>query len=567
VSRSLTVRQLAALGVAAAGFEGVLSVAAPDDPSRRRLIRHIAPAGVPTLAHLLVVLVGLTLLALAPRLWRGTRTAASLAIVALAGLAVLNLIRGLDYEEATLELGLAALLVAGRRAFPLGSRNRPRPLLVCAGVGAWTLAYCAVLVGPLASDRHHAIRRALHHAISQVVRVSLGETRLSGLWVSLIEALLGCAVAISVLAVRSLLRPAAGGAGHRAEEYWAARAIAERHGEDSLSPFILRPDKAFHFAQEGVLAYRVIGETAVVSGDPIAPDGAAPGVLASFLALARKRGWQVAVWGASARHLDAYRALGMCAVRAGEEAIADPKAFTLVGRPVRKLRQSVHRIECRGWQVMVCDGRDLDATLEDEIDALEAAWRAGRRRLLGFSMGMGAFEADVQPNDLILLARSPEGELRAVMRFIAHCGKLSLDTMRRVGETPNGLNEALVCRALEVARDRGVPEVSLNYAGLAHLVRGEVGGTRTARCLNRAVLRLLGRHFQLERLVRFNEKFLPEWRPRFLIYESRAALPRVTVRVLQAEGYLPHLTPPRVPDRWRLLPRALPGSAHANAAS
>ena len=35
------------------------------------------------------------------------------------------------------------------------------------------------------------------------------------------------------------------------------------------------------------------------------------------------------------------------------------------------------------------------------------------------------------------------------MRFLAHRDKLSLDTMRRVGETPNGLNEALVCHALE----------------------------------------------------------------------------------------------------------------------
>ena len=62
------------------------------------------------------------------------------------------------------------------------------------------------------------------------------------------------------------------------------------------------------------------------------------------------------------------------------------------------------------------------------------------------------------------------------MHFISHCGKLSLDTMRRVGETPNGLNEALVCRALEVAGARRIPEVSLNYAGLAHLVRQPPSG-------------------------------------------------------------------------------------------
>jgi lysyl-tRNA synthetase class 2 len=57
--------------------------------------------------------------------------------------------------------------------------------------------------------------------------------------------------------------------------------------------------------------------------------------------------------------------------------------------------------------------------------------------------------------------------------------------------------------------------------------------------LTSAFLHVLSGHFQMDRLVRFNEKFSPEWRPRFLVYDSRLALPRIAVRVLQAEGYLP----------------------------
>jgi hypothetical protein len=40
--------------------------------------------------------------------------------------------------------------------------------------------------------------------------------------------------------------------------------------------------------------------------------------------------------------------------------------------------------------------------------------------LLGFAMGMGSFDPDVRADDLYVLARSPEGELGAVMRFVAH---------------------------------------------------------------------------------------------------------------------------------------------------
>ncbi|HLJ03507.1 MAG TPA: phosphatidylglycerol lysyltransferase domain-containing protein [Solirubrobacteraceae bacterium] len=356
----------------------------------------------------------------------------------------------------------------------------------------------------------------------------------------LIELLLACLVVGVGLVGRELLSP------HRelppasAETLRAVHAVVERWGEDSLAPFITRPDKAFRFTAGGVAAYRVIGDTAVVSGDPVGPDAAVPEILADLREAARAGGMKLVVYGSSPRHIAAYRKLGLRALCTGEEAVVDPRRFSLEGRAVRKLRQSVARVQRRGWDVTALTGDAIDPALAAEIAAVEAAWRAEHGRVLGFAMAMGNFDPGLRPADLYLLGRTPEGELRAVMRFLSHCGKLSLDTMRRVGETPNGLNEALVCRALEVARERGVEEVSLNYAGLGHLVRRGCRDGRVARALNGLLMRILGHRFQMERLVRFCEKFSPEWRPRYLVYESRLALPRSILRVLQAEGYLPH---------------------------
>lgn len=316
-----------------------------------------------------------------------------------------------------------------------------------------------------------------------------------------------------------------------------ARAIVGAYGEDSLSPFVLRPDKRFEFAGGGVLAYRMLGRTAVVSGDPVGPAKAVTVTLAQLQTKVHRDGGRVVLYGCSARHLAAYRGLGLRAICAGEEAVVDPASFGLQGRAVRKLRQSVNRMHRRGWELQACEGRHIGPELEAEIDAVERRWRRECGQILGFAMAMGEFDPGIVGSDLYLLARSPAGELAGVMRFISHRGKLSLDTMRRVGETPNGLNEALVCRALEVARDQGVTEVSLNYAGLAHLIR-RPADSRLGEALRRPALRLLGGHFQMQRLVDFNEKFSPEWRPRYLVYESRAALPGSIVRVLKAEGYL-----------------------------
>jgi lysyl-tRNA synthetase class 2 len=535
--RFLSVRQAAAVAITVLATQSVIfGLTAPDPAPHPGLGGAVydLPAG----RHVVALILGAALLALTPMVWRGTRTAVALTITGLLALAALNAGHG-RYAEAAVEACLGLMLALGLGAFRLGCSNRPRPAIACAALLAWGLAFGAVLSAPLLSHTaRHVLAPILRHPANHALGAA-AQPRLDGNWDALIEALIGAAAAISVLALRSLVRPAAAANRHFEHEHRAARAIVDAHGSDSLSPFLVRPDKALAFAAGGVLSYRVIGGTAVISADPVAPHAGAADVLASFQDQARRQGWQIALWGAAATHLDEYRALGLRAVCVGEEAFVDPRRFTLEGRPVRKLRQSVHRVHRRGWQIAVREGREVAPELEAEMEALSARWLEAHPRVHGFAMGMGAFAGDLRPDDLYLLARSPQGELCAVMRFVTCGSNLSLDTMQRVGNTPNGLNEALVARALEVARERGTHEVSLNYAGLAHVIRHEPSRNRAVRALTRLALVPLHRRFQMDRLVRFNDKFSPQWRPRYLVYESRAGLPRAIVRVLQAEGYLP----------------------------
>lgn len=515
----------------------------------------IAPAG-PTPARAVALVLGLALLAVIPGVWRGTRMALALAILALLALAALGLAAHQDLVAAV-RAGLGLALGLSRGGFRLGCRNRPRLGIAAATLSAWGLVAVALALAPLVGGTAgHVLVHVLRHPIGH--GLASRPSHLSAGWDALLEILVAAAVAASVLALRSLVSPVRAENRHSEHEYRAARAVIDAHGADSLAPFIVRPDKALAFAAGGVLSYRVIKGMAVISADPVAPSGEAGAVLAGFAQHAHRQGWQIALWGASARHLGAYRALGLRALRVGEEAFVDPSAFTLEGRAVRKLRQSVHRVRRRGWEILALDGRDIDAALEVEIDALAARWRRDHPRLHGFAMGMGEYSGELRPDDLHLLARSPEGELRAAMRFAVYGGNnLSLDTMQRVGETPNGLNEALVVRAIEIARERGVHEVSLNYAGLAHLVRRNPSRSPLRRRLTAGAMAPLHRRFQLDRLVRFNEKFSPEWRPRYLVYESRLGLPRAILRVLQAEGYLPQPRPPALfaPRPRQRLPR------------
>jgi lysyl-tRNA synthetase class 2 len=536
--RFLSIRQTAAASVAVLATQSVLFGLHGLSVHAHRRLAATAYPGFPFGRHALALIVGASLLALTPGLWRGTRTAVSLSVIGLGALVALNAGHG-RFDEATVEACLALMLALGRGAFRLGCSNRPRPAIALAAVAAWGLAVGAILSAPAVRHTARVIAHVLRRPVAHPITVVTGP-HLSASWSSLIDVLIAGAAAITVLTLRSLVRPAAAANSHEEHEFRAARAIVDAHGTDSLSPFLLRPDKALAFAAGGVLAYRVIGGTAVISADPVAPDGAAAQVLGTFQDQARRRGWQIVVWGAAETHLEDYERMGLRAVCVGEEAFVDPAAFSLEGRSVRKLRQSVHRVSRRGWTITALDGREIDVWLESEIELAAARWRQDHPHVHGFAMSMGGFASELRPDDLYVLARSPQGELGGVMHFMTCGHTLSLDTMHRVGETPNGLNEALVARALEEARARGVAEVSLNYAGLAHLARREPSPHALTRAITRTALGPLHRRFQMDRLVRFNEKFAPQWRPRYLVYESRAALPRAVVRVLQAEGYLPH---------------------------
>ena len=101
---------------------------------------------------------------------------------------------------------------------------------------------------------------------------------------------------------------------------------------------------------------------------------------------------------------------------------------------------------------------------------------------------------------------------------------------------PNGLMEFLVVRSIELLRERGVDEISLNFAAFARPLRSPRGLLDRIAC---ALLSLASRWFQIESLYRFNAKFFPRWEPRYLLFSSSASLPAVGLAALVVEGQLP----------------------------
>jgi lysyl-tRNA synthetase class 2 len=98
----------------------------------------------------------------------------------------------------------------------------------------------------------------------------------------------------------------------------------------------------------------------------------------------------------------------------------------------------------------------------------------------------------------------------------------------------------MVVRAIEAARERGIEEISLNFATFGQWIAAPA--SRFESALGR-VARTGDRWFQIESLYRFNAKFFPRWEPRYLLHEGPRSLPRTALAAMWAEGLLPKPRP------------------------
>jgi lysyl-tRNA synthetase class 2 len=501
--------KLLALAAAGLGVIGLVSALTPEMADRVKILQGILPPGWPEAARVLTVACGVGLIWLSRSLAKRRRRAWQLAVGVVLASAVAHLAKGLDFEEATVSLLLLGALVRWRRRFDVpGDPASVRPLL---GLGAALAGIVAI-------------------AVSEELRGAELPHRAA-------DALTGLGIAVGVAALYYWLRPFGQAVAQTVGERRAARAVVEAYGSDSLAFFALRRDKSYLFSpsRRAFLAYRVVAGTALVSGDPVGDEAEIDDLLAELQRLVRMHGWRLAVVGASGEQLDRYRTLGLKPVPIGEEAVLRPQEFSLEGRAIRKVRQSVSRLRKAGYSFRVVPADEVELVLAAELEDVSASWRGGEPER-GFSMAID--DLHVQ-GTVLALAEDSAGRVGGFLHLAPSPagGGWSLSAMRRRPEAPNGLTEFLVVETLAWARRTGASELSLNFCALTDFLAPERVTTPLRRLVRRGLL-LADNVFQLERLYSFNRKFFPEWRRRYVCVEHFTDLPAVGLAYLHAESLL-----------------------------
>jgi lysyl-tRNA synthetase class 2 len=530
-----------AIGTAVVGLVNVASALTRNPHWRTHVLEHARLVHLVPVFHTLALPAGALLVVLALYIAKRRRRAWAASVCLLVALGLVNLLKGLDFEEAILGWALAALLWWGRDAFHV--RHEPATLrsalwrVPLIAIGTVSVSVLAIWAG---SPDGAGPSSVWHAAISGLLlQPSPLHFRDDFTWVPVAVQLVSVAAALA--AAYLVFRPIAAPRDlpDRPIRHAAADLI-RAHGTDSLAAFKLRHDLQYLFAADGhaFAGYRVHAGVMLLAGDPVGTPESLPALLRDVVAFAEARGLKVAVIGAGDPLLSLYEQAGLRAFYIGDEAIVETQRFTLEGRAIRKVRQAVRRVARAGYSAELKTVDELDAATLAELEAVSSAWRRGQPER-GFSMTLDSLDGEDLRDSVVVVARDAENRARAFLHFVPVCGRsaMSLSFMRWERNTPNGLSEYLVVKSIELLKDRS-RELSLNFAAFARVIHSPE--CRRDRVLGR-IAAWFNPFFQIESLYRFNAKFSPRWEPRYLVYEGATGLARAGLAAMRAEGQLPRL--------------------------
>jgi len=356
--------------------------------------------------------------------------------------------------------------------------------------------------------------------------------------------LLGLGLLIAVTTIFRVLRPIQRIAHMSVEDKSAISALIRKYpSEDSLAYFALRDDKDVIWAKNGkaAIAYSVINGTMIASGDPIGDPECWPSAIEAFIHEAQNHAWIPAVFGCTEKAGDIWQRETDCdALEIGDEAIVMVDEFNIDTPQLKSVRQMANKARKEGYEVQIKKVSELNNEERSLLAKVAQQWRRGGDER-GFSMALGRF-CDQQDPDALVAWASVGGAPKGLLQFVPWGSVgLSLDLMRRAGDSVSGVNELLIASVVEFARTRGISKISLNFATFRSIFeKGERLGAGPITRLNHKILILLSRFVQMESLYRFNAKFQPVWEPRYILFPSIGHLGRVAIAILRAESFLPN---------------------------
>jgi phosphatidylglycerol lysyltransferase len=359
-----------AIGVAVFGAGAVLlfSGATPAISDRLDWLRRFVPLSILELSHLLGSAVGVGLMVLANGLYRRLDAAWWLTIWLLCAGVLASLLKGFDYEEATILSGVIVLLVSARARFA-----RRASLIEQRFSGPWIVAVLLVL------------GTALFLVFFAYRNVPYGKD----LWWQFefeasaprsLRALLLAAMTAAAYALWRLLRPSRPQVLVPGSDDMQRAQVLIANGSDSNANLALLGDKHLMFNAErtAFIMYQASGGSWISMGDPVGPAPLGEELAWEFLERCDGMAVSPVFYQVAPDNHSLYIDLGLTLTKLGEEARIPLLTFSLDGPARADLRQMHRRAARDGAEFAVIPREEVPGVMP-ELRAVSDAWIAEKQ--------------------------------------------------------------------------------------------------------------------------------------------------------------------------------------------
>lgn len=284
------------------------------------------------------------------------------------------------------------------------------------------------------------------------------------------------------------------------------------------------------------LSYRLIGDVAIVLGNPIGIRQVSPTALRQFTQLCVANGWTPVYFAVDEGYKGILGRLGYSAVEIAQDTLIYLKDLSFTGKSWQSVRSAINRADKEGISVKTAAYTDFSDDIKQQLTAIAASWVADKTLPeMGFTLGTLIEARD--PEVLMKIAIDETGTVHGMTSWLpiySEDGEITgytIDIMQRSLQTTamQGVIEYLIAQAANDFKNRGLTYISLSAVPLA----GNSHSTILDSLLSTLAIRLEP-FYGFKSLFRFKQKFNPVHQPLYLCYEDEAELARIAIAIGKA---------------------------------
>lgn len=265
--------------------------------------------------------------------------------------------------------------------------------------------------------------------------------------------------------------------------------------------------------KKSFLMYGVTNKFWIAMSDPVGDPTEFEKLVWEFREAADKVAAQIAFYEIGKERIPLYLDLGLSLIKLGQQALIPLESFGLKGKKRQNLRSAINKYQREGYVFEIIHAADVNEILP-ELKEISDQWlKEKNAKEKRFSLGF--FNEEYLRHCNIAVVKK-EGKIFAFCNIwpLNNKHQISIDLMRYLTGTPNGIMEFLNISLILWAKEQGFTYFGLGMAPLSGLENHALAPLWHK--IGNTIFRIGGDFYNFAGVYFYKDKFNPEWQPIYL---------------------------------------------------